>query len=188
MSDLRISIVGCSGSGKTTLSRQVERLLGLPRLELDGVYHQPGWQPLDDEAFRSRVTSFMDTHEGWIIDGNYSPVQEYVWERATTVVWLHPTRWRAMLRVGWRSLRRAVSRTDLWNGNREPWSTFYSLDPERSILAWTWTRYPDITERYTRLQVDSRWAGIDHYKFVNRTQLEGWLAELARSAPPDSAD
>ena len=45
MIDRRISIVGCSGAGKSTLARRLERTLGLPRLELDGVYHQKNWAP-----------------------------------------------------------------------------------------------------------------------------------------------
>jgi adenylate kinase family enzyme len=42
----RVSVVGSSGSGKTTLAAQIARCLGAPHLELDSVFHQPGWEPL----------------------------------------------------------------------------------------------------------------------------------------------
>ena len=39
----RISVVGNSGSGKTTVAQAIAAELGLPYLELDGVFHQPDW-------------------------------------------------------------------------------------------------------------------------------------------------
>jgi adenylate kinase family enzyme len=40
---VRVSILGTSGSGKTTLARRLAAALDLPHLELDAVFHQPGW-------------------------------------------------------------------------------------------------------------------------------------------------
>src|SRR6266487_678787 len=70
----RISVVGNSGSGKTTLAGSLATALGVPRLELDSVFHQPGWQPLDSEEFRRTVSAFA-SGEAWVTDGNYSAVQ-----------------------------------------------------------------------------------------------------------------
>lgn len=41
----RLSVVGNSGSGKTTIAAELARLIGAPHLELDSVFHQPGWVP-----------------------------------------------------------------------------------------------------------------------------------------------
>lgn len=180
MSALRISIIGCSGSGKTTLAHEVESRLGLPRLELDGVFHQADWQPLDEDAFRLRVSEFMDAHESWVIDGNYKVVADLIRERATILVWLHPPRWRTMLQIASRTLRRAVMRTELWNGNRESWRDMFSRDPQRSMLAWTWTQYPVYEERYARLSEDPRWAQLQCHKFVSHGESERWLMGLVQ--------
>ena len=58
----RISVVGNSGSGKTTVARAIAGALGVPHLELDAVFHQPDWQPLDTAEFR-RIVGFTDVHQ-----------------------------------------------------------------------------------------------------------------------------
>ena len=42
-------MIGNSGSGKTTLGRALAELLGVPFVELDGIFHQPGWTELPTE-------------------------------------------------------------------------------------------------------------------------------------------
>ena len=42
-------------------------------------------------------------------DGNYSRVQDLIWARADTVIWLDPPRYLVMRRVIWRTLRRPRS-------------------------------------------------------------------------------
>jgi adenylate kinase family enzyme len=134
----RVSVVGTSGAGKSTLSRALAGALDAECLELDSVFHQPGWVPLPREEFRQRVTAVV-AGERWVIDGNYtSQVKDLVWARADTVVWLDLPRRTVMRRIIWRSFRRAAARTELWNGNRERWRNFFSLDKEESVIAWAW--------------------------------------------------
>ena len=181
MIDRRISIVGCSGSGKSTLARRLEHALGLPRLELDGVYHQKNWTPLPDDRFRRRVAAFMDQHSSWVIDGNYGVVRPDIWTSADTVIWLHPPRWTAMWRVGWRSIGRGIRRTELWNGNRESLTSLFSLDPERSMLAWTWTTHPAKEVLFEKRFAESRWAHLNRRRFTRNTQINSWLTDLLAS-------
>ena len=82
--------------------------------------------------------------DAWVIDGNYSAVQDLVWARADTVVWLDPSRARVMRQLVRRTLRRMARRTELWNGNRESWSNLFRADPEESILRWAWTQHADL--------------------------------------------
>lgn len=70
----RICVTGDSGSGKSTLSRALAQALELPYLELDALYHQPKWTPLDAGEFRERVRAFAEQPR-WVIDGNYSSVR-----------------------------------------------------------------------------------------------------------------
>src|SRR5262244_3847673 len=84
----RVSVVGTSGSGKSTLGAALAARIGADYLELDSVFHQPGWVPLPREQFRERVAAAV-AGERWVIDGNYtSQVKDLIWARADTVVWV----------------------------------------------------------------------------------------------------
>jgi hypothetical protein len=124
----RVSMVGISGSGKTTLGRRLAESLGVPFIELDSIFHLPEWRDLPRDEFRSQVAELVAA-EGWVVDGNYSAVRDLVWERADTVVWINLSRAVVMRRVLARTLRRVVTREELWNGNREPLSNLYKWDP-----------------------------------------------------------
>lgn len=127
--------------------------MAAPHLELDSVFHQPGWEPLPDAEFRARVSAFVAAGR-WVVDGNYSRVQDLVWQRADTVVWIDLHRRTVMWRIIWRSLRRAAARAELWNGNRESWADLLRADPAKSIIAWSWTRHHVYRERYARAAAD----------------------------------
>jgi adenylate kinase family enzyme len=173
----RVSVVGNSGSGKTTMARALAAAMGVPFLELDSIYHQPGWAELETEEYRRQVAGFVAA-DGWVVDGNYSKVQDLVWDRADTVAWVDPPRHRVMRQVIWRTLSRAARRTELWNGNREPWRNFFRLDPMESIIAWAWTRHHVYRSRYAAAQADPAHA---HLRFV-RLQSPREVADFIRAA------
>lgn len=155
----------------------------MPHLELDAVFHQPNWTPLPDDEFRRRVAAFTSA-PGWVVDGNYSAVQDIVWSRADTVVWLDLPRGRAMRRLIWRTVRRAAVRQRLWNGNRESFRNALSRDPEISVIRWAWHNHAITAERYTRAMVDP---ARTHLRFVRLTSpgaVRAWLAALAGNAGP----
>jgi adenylate kinase family enzyme len=181
MGVLRISVVGNSGSGKTTIARKLAAALDAPHLELDAVFHQPGWVPLAEAEFRGRVAEFV-TAPRWVTDGNYSAVRDLVWARADTVVWLDPPRYRVMRQIIWRSLRRAALRIELWNGNRERWGNLLTADPQESVIAWAWTSHHKNRQRYERAMADPANA---HLTFI-RLRTPGDAAALigrARAQP-----
>jgi adenylate kinase family enzyme len=158
----RVSVVGNAGSGKSTVAAALAARLGAPCVELDAVFHQPGWTELPVEEFRARVADAA-AGESWVIDGNYTAVRDLVWARADTVVWLDLPRPAVMWRVVSRTVRRAARRQELWNGNREPWSNFWSLDPQRSVIAWAWVQHRAYRARYEAAMGDPAFA---HLRFV----------------------
>ncbi len=155
-------MVGNSGSGKSTLAAALAARLGVPHVELDSIYHQPNWVPLPRDEFRARVTALAEG-DAWVIDGNYTAVRDVVWARADTVVWIDLPRPLVMRRIIGRTLRRAVRRQELWNGNREPWSNWLTLDPERSIIMWSWTQHATYRARYAEAMRDP---ALRHLSFV----------------------
>src|SRR5690348_11890586 len=150
----RVSVVGTSGSGKSTSGAVLAARLGADFLELDSVFHQPGWVPLPREEFRRRVAAAV-AGQRWVIDGSCSSqVRDLVWARADTVVWLDLPRRTIVRRIIWRSFRRAAGRIELWNGNRERWRNFFTLDKEESVIAWAWQTYASRRERYLAAMAD----------------------------------
>ncbi len=137
---MRIVVVGTSGAGKTTMARALAASLTIPHIELDAINWQAGWHDLtrhDPDEFIRRVAA-ATAAECWVVDGNYGPVRDLVWRRATHLVWLDYTRPVIMARVIRRSLRRAVLRTPLWAGNREDWTRM--LRPSHPIR-WAWSTW-----------------------------------------------
>jgi adenylate kinase family enzyme len=137
---MRIVVVGTSGAGKTTLARRIAALLELPHIELDAINWQPGWRDLtrhNPEEFARRVNEAIRA-EAWVLDGNYGPVRDRVWPRATHLVWLDYERPVIMARVISRTFVRAVLRTELWAGNRERWRQL--LRPSHPIR-WAWSTW-----------------------------------------------
>jgi adenylate kinase family enzyme len=137
---MRIVVVGTSGSGKTTLAKALAAELALPYIELDALNWQAGWRDLvrnDPDEFVRRVTLAVAV-DAWVVDGNYSLVREFIWRRATHLVWLDYDRAVVMYRVIRRSLVRAMLRTELWAGKRERW--LHMLRPSHPIR-WAWSTW-----------------------------------------------
>jgi adenylate kinase family enzyme len=172
----RISVIGSSGSGKTTVARALAERLAIPYLELDAVFHQPGWVARPDEEFRSIVSDFAEG-DRWVIDGNYTShgVAQAVWPRADTIVWLDPPRGVVMRRVVSRTLRRVVTREELWNGNREPWTNLYSHDPYKNIIVWAWTRFAGVRQRYEGYLGSPEWSHLGVVRLRTRGEVGEFL-------------
>ena len=171
----RISIIGTAGSGKTTLARRLAAALGLPHLELDSVFHQPGWTPLPDEEFTGIVADFV-AQDRWVVCGKYKQVRPIVFGRADTIVCLDHNRLRQTLRVARRTVRRAARREVLWNGNREPWRGIWPFQPaEDSIVRWAWDDVP--RARHLFDEVEAEWAprGVDVVRLRGWRQIDAFL-------------
>ena len=136
----RIVVRGTSGSGKTTLARAIAESRDLRFVELDALFHQPRWTPLDEGSFRDAVAAVART-EGWVVCGNYRAVADLRLDRCDTVVLFDLPRRTVMSRVVRRTLRRIATREELWNGNRERARNLLSTDPETSVIAWAWTTH-----------------------------------------------
>lgn len=180
----RVSVVGGAGSGKTTTGRMLAHRLGVPFVELDAVYWQPGWTPLPAGQFRRRVGE-LTAGDGWVLDGNYSAVRDLVWRRADTVVWLDPPRRTVMRRVVGRTLWRTLTRRELWNANREPVSGLLRIDPDKSIIRWAWTRHEVYRERYAALSADPAYAHLTFVRIGSRRDLARLLAAAAGPSATD---
>jgi len=149
--------------------------LGAPHVELDAIYHQPGWVPLSEDDFCARVAAATATGS-WVVDGNYSVVHEVVWERADTVVWFDLPYAIVLGRTIRRTIRRVITREELWNANKEPFSNLWSLNPEKSIIAWAATRHRVYHRRYAQAERDPRWGHLRFVRLRSQAEADAFLA------------
>jgi adenylate kinase family enzyme len=133
----RVLVAGPSGVGKTTLAAAIGTALGLPHIEIDALYHGPGWEPRP--SFEADVRRFS-AEPAWVTEWQYKVVRRLLADRADLLVWLDLPRPVVMYRVSRRTIARRIRRTELWNGNREPplWTVF--TDPDH-IVRWSWSSH-----------------------------------------------
>lgn len=174
-----MSVVGAPGSGKTALAAVLAGCLGAPHIELDAIFHQPGWSPLEDGEFVARVTELTKS-PAWVVDGNYSAVRQLVWREVDTVIWLDLPLSVVLPRIIRRTVGRVAHRTELWNGNREPFSNLWSLNPEKSIIAWTASRHQVLRRRYSGAMIDPRWSQLTFVQLRSSTQVAQFLKNAER--------
>ncbi|HEX6988301.1 MAG TPA: adenylate kinase [Bacillota bacterium] len=174
----RILVIGTSGSGKTTMAARLSHLLGCRHIELDALYWGPQWThpPLDD--FRRRVTEAIGP-DRWVVDGNYSMVRDILWRRADTIVWLDFTLPVIMGRLLRRTLRRVLSREELWNGNRQE---LFELFTRNSILWWALTTYRRRRREYPELFRRPEYRHLRVIRLRSPRAAASWLREVAAAA------
>jgi adenylate kinase family enzyme len=144
-----VVVIGVAGGGKSTVARGLSLRLGVPHVELDGLFWQAGWTKLGEDEFAARVQA-ATASGGWVVDGNYSArVREFTWGAADAVVWVDLPRVVVMWQLIRRTVRRTVTGVELWNGNTErPLRDQLSRDPSRSILLWAWRTYGPTKREY----------------------------------------
>ena len=103
---MKIAVLGFSGCGKSTLARKLGEKYGLPVLHLDSVHFTENWVERQREDEFRDVAEFMDSHDGWVMDGNYSNLlQERRLEEADRIILLERNRFVCL----WRVLKRYVT-------------------------------------------------------------------------------
>jgi adenylate kinase family enzyme len=170
----RVNVTGTSCSGKTTLARSISERLGLPCFELDALFWGPGWTPVPDEAFRSRVAGAV-SGDRWVIDGGYSTIRDLTWARADTVVWLdYPLR-TVLRRWARRTRDRLRTREELWpgTGNRERASRVVHRD---GLLWWILSTHHR-RRRTTAEQLATR-PDLRAVRLRSPAETERWLSSL----------
>ena len=69
---MKIAIMGYSGSGKSTLAKELAQIYDADVLHFDTVQFLPNWEVRSEDEKKRITKEFLDTHDSWVIDGNYS--------------------------------------------------------------------------------------------------------------------
>ena len=174
----RIVIVGATGSGKTTLARRVAKIIGGRHIELDALYHGPGWVAAEPEVFRDRVRSAIAEESRWVTDGPYrSYVWDITWPAADEIVWLDLPFALTFSRMLRRTFARRIRNEELWNGNRESLrGMFLSRD---SLLLFGIQYRNKYRETYPAALSDPALAHVNVVRLRRQRDVAAWLRGLA---------
>ncbi|GGK08108.1 adenylate kinase [Pilimelia anulata] len=178
----RILVAGTSGSGKTTTATLVAAALDLPRVELDALYHGPGWTPRP--TFAADVDRFA-AGPRWVTEWQYRAVRARLLARADLLVWLDPPRAVVLRQLIRRTLHRRLRRVELWNGNVEPplWTILTDRD---HVVRWA-----QRTHGRTRARVLAAAAerpGLCVVRLGGWVDVQRWVAGPLRTAADAGAD
>jgi adenylate kinase family enzyme len=176
---MRMVVTGSTGSGKSTLADVLARRFGVPHIELDALYWDPGWKAAAPEVFRARVDAALPPDSAWIVDGNYRAVRDLVWSRADTLVWLdYPLPlvfWRLLKRCVWRGARSV----ELYNGNREElWKHFFTRE---SLFLWLFKSHHRRSRENVEALARPEYAHLTVYRFRWPRQAQAWLDRQSRA-------
>ena len=84
---MKVAIIGFSGAGKSTLAKKLSEIYQEEVLYLDTVFWLPNWVERPREETLKIVGDFLDTHNGWVIDGSYGAFhQERRLEEADEII------------------------------------------------------------------------------------------------------
>lgn len=168
---MKIAIIGYSGSGKSTLAQLIAEKYNIAVLHFDTVQFKPNWEVRSDAVKKKMTEVFLDVHDAWVIDGNYSKLSfERRMEEADVIILLLFNRFSCFYRA-WRRSKIYADKTrpDMADGCKEKF--------DREFAKW-------ILWGGRTKQVKQRYAGvISNYKdkvivIKNQRQLDAYIRSL----------
>lgn len=169
----RILLNGTSGSGKTTVATRINATLGIPHVELDALYHGPGWVPRS--CFVEDVRAFASTDK-WVTEWQYGSVRDLLLDRADLVVWLDLPTSTVMRQVASRTLGRRLRHEELWNGNTEPPLHAFLTDRDH-VVRWAWRHRHNAAQRAAEVLATQPMMPV--VRLRSRREIDAWFTTLA---------
>jgi len=160
------------------LARRLAEALGYPHVELDALHWAPNWVERPDDAFRELAVA-ATAGDRWILDGNYRPIRDAVWPRATAVIWLNYGFGTVFGRALARTWRRSISGETLFSGNRETLGR--ALFHRDSILRWVILTWAARRRRFGDLRASGRYPQLEWFELRTPAQAEALVADVARA-------
>jgi adenylate kinase family enzyme len=172
-----VVVVGATGSGKSTLAERLAARLGGAYVELDALFWGPHWTAAAPDVFRERVER-ATAGVCWVVAGNYNAVSDLLWPKADTVVWLDYPFSLVLRRLAVRTVRRAITREVLWNGNQEFFLDHCRLWSEKSLFNWLLKTYWTYRREFPRLFAQPAHAHLRIARLRRPREAEAWLANI----------
>lgn len=178
----RITIVGTPGAGKTTLGERLAVMFDYPFVDLDALGWDANWTQPPLDVMNARVSAALQ-EERWITAGNYSRVRPIVWGRADTIIWLdYPLFSVIYPRLFRRTVRRVITREELWRGNRESFrEQFMSRE---SLFFYAARSHERKKMEFTTDLARPEYSHLRLLRFTSPSATAEWLSGLTHPAEP----
>lgn len=169
---MKIAIVGYSGSGKSTLARELAKKYQTDVLHFDTVHFLPDWKIRSDEEKMRITEDFLNIHDSWVIDGNYSKLfYERRMEEADIIILLLFNRFSCLYRAYRRYIKyKNTTRPDMAEGCKEKFDLEFAkwiLWGGRTKRAKEW--YKGLISKY----------GDKAIVIYNQKQLDAYVQNLS---------
>lgn len=154
-----INVIGTTGSGKSHFSEALAKKLGVEYIQLDQLHWKPAWVESTTEEFLDKLASRVSANT-WVLDGNYSKANAIKWRYVDTIIWLDYSFVRTFYQLLCRTIKRIMTRQEVWpgTGNVETWrGTFLTSD---SILLWMLHTYAKNRRVNSALQLSPQYRHI----------------------------
>jgi hypothetical protein len=160
----RVVIVGPGGAGKSTLAARLGDITGLPVIELDKLFWQPGPVPTPHDRWAA-IQRGLVKQKAWIMDGDLGPYDAIGvrLRAADTVIFLD----FSLVRCLWRATRRSRESADFWR-----WLLAYRRRSRPLVLRAIAAHAP----------------GAGLHVLANPRAVRRFVAGVARDAPAPGAD
>lgn len=172
MQPRRVLVAGLSGVGKSTFARRLAPLLSSRHVDLDGLFHGPGWTPRPEFLDGVRALAASPTR---VTEWNYRPARPLLAGAADLLVWLDLPYRITLTRVVPRTVRRRARREVLWNGNLEGPLHQVLTDPGH-IVRWSISTRHVYAERLPQAAADH--PGLLVVRLCSAREVERWLSRI----------
>ena len=172
---MRINVIGTSGSGKSTFSKRIAEKLNIPYIELDALFWKANWTESTYEEFSHKIQKAV-IEDDWVLDGNYSRIEDIKWQRVQMVVFLDLPFHLVLYRIISRSLIRGYTGQKLWAGNDETiWKHLFTQD---SMIWYVIKTFHKRRKRYTSLFDKMKNSKIQFIRLRSKKEVEGFISQL----------
>lgn len=169
---MKIAIVGYSGSGKSTLARELAERYQTDVLHFDTVQFLPDWVIRSEDEKKKITEEFLNTHDSWVIDGNYSKLfYERRMAEADIIIFLLFNRFSCFYRAYHRYIKyKNKTRPDMADGCKEKFDSEFA-----KWILWR-GRTKRIREQYknTILKYEKKSVVIK-----NQKELDGYIKSIS---------
>jgi adenylate kinase family enzyme len=175
---LRIVVIGSSCAGKSTLAFRLSELLALKYIQLDALYWKADWQAREKDEFNELVINEINS-EKWAVDGNYGIIRHLIWPKAEIVIWLNYDFSLVLKRALVRTIKRIVTKEELFSGNRETFKkSFFDKD---SILWWVITTFHRRRKEIPLMLKEKEYEHLKVIEIRKAKELDKLLASIKKS-------